>query len=254
MPIAVRVIDQASDIVNTPAGGIASTTVQGALNELDSEKAATSHTTPTMVASGASHAGGHVPDPPSVSGTTKYLREDGTWAVPPGAATLISAVLVGTDVSAPAASVTINVPGGYKAYLVKLVGRGDAALTNASIQLRLNADTGANYNVQRAGAANTTVNGTRQTAQTSMFVGYVPAASASASRFSGCEITVLYPDRTDHHRVVQSLGMLPDSPGTEAHYWAGNWMNAANAVSSITLFPSSGNFVSGTYIAVWGLN
>lgn len=34
---------------------------------------------PVFVASGASHAKGAVPDPGSVSGTTRYLREDATW-------------------------------------------------------------------------------------------------------------------------------------------------------------------------------
>src|ERR1700682_538184 len=37
-----------------------------------------------FVASGASHARGAVPDPGAVAGTTKFLREDGTWAVPAG--------------------------------------------------------------------------------------------------------------------------------------------------------------------------
>jgi hypothetical protein len=37
---------------------------------------------PVMVASGASHAAGIVPDPPSSGGTTKFLREDGTWQIP----------------------------------------------------------------------------------------------------------------------------------------------------------------------------
>ncbi len=39
---------------------------------------------PDFVASGASHAKGAVPDPGVTGGTTKYLREDATWAVPPG--------------------------------------------------------------------------------------------------------------------------------------------------------------------------
>lgn len=34
-------------------------------------------------ASGASHSAGAVPDPGSSAGTTRYLREDATWAVPP---------------------------------------------------------------------------------------------------------------------------------------------------------------------------
>lgn len=35
-------------------------------------------------ASGTNHAHGFVPDPGSTQGNTKYLREDGTWAVPAG--------------------------------------------------------------------------------------------------------------------------------------------------------------------------
>lgn len=38
---------------------------------------------PTMVASGASHAPGIVPDPPASGGSAKFLCEDGTWTVPP---------------------------------------------------------------------------------------------------------------------------------------------------------------------------
>lgn len=45
---------------------------------------------PTFVGSGASHAPGAVPDPPASSGTTKFLREDATWAVPPGSGTVTS--------------------------------------------------------------------------------------------------------------------------------------------------------------------
>lgn len=39
-----------------------------------------------FVASGASHARGAVPDPGGSAGTTRFLREDATWAVPAAAA------------------------------------------------------------------------------------------------------------------------------------------------------------------------
>lgn len=35
-----------------------------------------------FVGSGSSHKAGLVPDPGATAGTTKYLREDGTWAIP----------------------------------------------------------------------------------------------------------------------------------------------------------------------------
>jgi hypothetical protein len=37
---------------------------------------------PVMVASGASHASGAVPDPSATAGTTRFLREDATWVAP----------------------------------------------------------------------------------------------------------------------------------------------------------------------------
>ena len=37
---------------------------------------------PVFGASGSSHSQGGVPDPGATAGTTRYLREDGTWAVP----------------------------------------------------------------------------------------------------------------------------------------------------------------------------
>lgn len=40
---------------------------------------------PVMVGSGASHAAGIVPDPGATAGTTRFLREDGTWASVAGA-------------------------------------------------------------------------------------------------------------------------------------------------------------------------
>jgi hypothetical protein len=42
---------------------------------------------PAMGASGASHAAGAVPDPGATAGTTRYLREDGTWVSPAGGVT-----------------------------------------------------------------------------------------------------------------------------------------------------------------------
>ena len=58
-------------------------------------------------ASGTNHSSGLVPDPGSTQGTTKFLREDGTWAVPAGPdisgkedVTAIQAVASGTTLTA----------------------------------------------------------------------------------------------------------------------------------------------------------
>ena len=57
-----------------------------------------------FVASGASHARGAVPDPGAAAGTTKFLREDATFAVPPGTGGAASSIiLTGTFAGRPAA-------------------------------------------------------------------------------------------------------------------------------------------------------
>lgn len=85
---------------------------------------------PTMVASGASHAPGIVPDPPASSGTAKYLREDATWAVPPDT-TGIGGTTGSTDnrllradgaggATVQASAVTVDDDGEIYGYAVKL--------------------------------------------------------------------------------------------------------------------------------------
>ncbi len=51
---------------------------------------------PAMVGSGATHAAGLVPDPGVTAGTTKFLREDGSWQVPAGGGGTMTAVSVAT--------------------------------------------------------------------------------------------------------------------------------------------------------------
>lgn len=61
------------------------TTLNGALNASSiSSGTVSAARLPAMGASGVGHAAGIVPDPGAAAGTTRFLREDGTWAVPPG--------------------------------------------------------------------------------------------------------------------------------------------------------------------------
>src|SRR5579872_5156583 len=45
---------------------------------------------PLFGPSGLHHSPGAVPDPGSTAGTTRFLREDGTWQVAPGTPTVIT--------------------------------------------------------------------------------------------------------------------------------------------------------------------
>lgn len=74
-----------------------------------------------MGASGSSHASGLVPDPGSTAGTTKFLREDGTWVVPT------------VDVSGKEDKMSIVVASGYPTTLSPAIN----TLTRVSMQSSL---------------------------------------------------------------------------------------------------------------------
>ena len=67
-----------------PANGGNAATVNShtVLSNVPANAVFTDTTYSVMGASGSGHASGLVPDTPSTAGTTKFLREDGTWVVP----------------------------------------------------------------------------------------------------------------------------------------------------------------------------
>ena len=68
----------------SPQGFTAGTINAGTVNATTLNGAVGAAQLPLFGASGATHARGAVPDPGTTAGTTRYLREDGTWSVPSG--------------------------------------------------------------------------------------------------------------------------------------------------------------------------
>lgn len=68
----------------TPQGFTAGTINATTVNATTLNGAISASQVPIFKASGSLHASGAVPDPGATAGSTRYLREDGTWAVPAG--------------------------------------------------------------------------------------------------------------------------------------------------------------------------
>jgi lysophospholipase L1-like esterase len=65
--------------------GFSATTINaGTVNAMTLNGAVSAAQLPLFGISGSSHGPGAVPDPGATAGSTRYLREDGTWAVPAG--------------------------------------------------------------------------------------------------------------------------------------------------------------------------
>lgn len=148
------------------------------------------------------------------------------------------------------------IPGTFKALVVVLHARGDAAATGVAVGLRFNGDTGTNYDSQRHYATATTVGNDEFLAQTSGNLIGVPASTAPASTFGPATIIIpayavaglrraaLY---ANQYKGANSSGNMPSGGG------AVFWRNTA-AITQVTLIPASGNFVQDSRATLLAVN
>lgn len=161
-------------------------------------------------------------------------------------------VLVGHAVASGGATASLTISGipntGHH-LLIRLVGRTTAASTQQFL-MRFNGDTGTNYDYyveNRFGNASVTSVSSIRTSD-------LTNSGVAAGYTSGGDVTVLnYADPT-FYRMVQHRSFTNDSGSFLAEAGGGWWKNLANAISSVTVFPSSGNFVDGTTMSVYMLN
>lgn len=148
--------------------------------------------------------------------------------------------------SSAASSVTISGLDGDndEVYLLRVVGKGTAS---ASIRLRFNNDSGANYGLQYLTASNTTLTAGRSTSSTAMAIASVDASSGVAygeafiCAKSGKVRTLLI----SHTERVN--GSTIDTLQNKAQ----SWNNMSSNITALVISASSGNMDVGTRIELW---
>lgn len=135
--------------------------------------------------------------------------------------------------------------------------RGDVAAAATALLMRLNNDSGANYNWEQLSAGGTVVSGTGSTSQTSARVGSVVGASGAANRFAVYRILIAdYANATEHKPVEATGSSIPDDTTSN---WGGVdlygsvWKAAPAALNRVTLLPGSGLFVAKSRVLLYGL-
>lgn len=138
--------------------------------------------------------------------------------------------------------------------LLLVYARGSNASANVTVSLRLNADSGANYDSQLLEAAATTVSGTEARAATSIAVAKIPANTATANVFGGCVLSIPNYHGTTLMKAVRSRYAHKQGITTglvTVGACAGFWRSAA-AISSLTVLPTAGNFKAGSRFTLLG--
>lgn len=185
--------------------------------------------------------------------TGLHYRYNGTAWVPDGKQRIAQSVLGSTT-----ASVTFSsIPQDFTELELVVTGRSTAAVTVESMFMRINGDPGANYsrasiNIDNSLGASGNATFTSSGSQTSANVGDLYGASSADSRMAGSTII-----RIPHYAgTVLSKQMICQSAAIIGGTWWGSarfngWLSAA-AVTSVTVFPASGSFVTGTRVTLYG--
>jgi len=161
---------------------------------------------------------------------------------------LISSQVLGSS----AASVTFSsIPSTYKDLVLRYSARGDVA--QSSQQIKLNTDTGTNYSDTFMSGSGSTVASGNDTNATYGFAYYTQAlSSATANIFGNAEIYI--PNYAGSTNKAFSVFGAGENNGITAYIasTANLWRNTA-AISSLTLTPNSGNFVTGSSFYLYGI-
>ena len=124
------------------------------------------------------------------------------------------------------------------------------------MQLRMNGDTGANYNWQRVEGVDSSTDGASVAADNGLRVGEVPGATGLASAFGIAVIDVPYYATTVAFKSAISHAQCPRSGVAGTLYnavFGGFWISTA-AINQLTLrLENSPNFIAGSRASLYGI-
>ena len=148
-------------------------------------------------------------------------------------------------------------PTGFRHLLIEWYARGDTAAASASILMRFNNDSTANYDTEVMKCSGASVSASESLGATSMTItDNMPAASATANYFGSGEVKVKHYGGTVGDKLCIGLSVTSLSNATNnqsLENWLGKWRTTATAITRIDLLPSAGNFVSGSLFTLYGI-
>ena len=149
----------------SPQGFTAGTINAGTVNATTINGAVSAAQLPVFGISGSGHARGVVPDPGATAGTTRYLREDGTWSVPSGTGgsggQSVGTGLSGGTAPIPGATADYNFLQGLGTSLTDITGNGNSGTLGMGALAPTWTTTGLSFNGTQNVSLPATLNGSQ---------------------------------------------------------------------------------------------
>lgn len=149
--------------------------------------------------------------------------------------------------------VASSLPTTYAHMRAMLFLRGDNASTTVGLSVRMNADSGANYNYQQILANNATVTASAAVAATSASLPPFPAANAPAFIYTAITLDLLNYGNSIRFKTFLATGWM-ETADTAAGQFAqtnGGVWKATAAINSLTFISAAGNFDAGSRVSVY---
>lgn len=194
-----------------------------------------------------------------------FHRRDRSLYLPPdtfyflnNGAYLAAAFISETILSASASSVTFsNIPQGFRHLFLMCTVRTDRAAESDTLNVRLNNDSGNNYDFQQLFGSSTTASASTLRATSALIIGVTEAAQSRDNAFAPTIAWIWnYSLSTQDKYSIGLSGLIGNlSADTDLNIGVrlAHWRNL-NVVTSIVLLPNTGpNFVSGSRFQLYGI-
>ena len=137
----------------------------------------------------------------------------------------------------------------YQHLQIRFVSRADADAGTS--YFRFNGDTGSNYAAHRLIGNGSSVGTLATTSSTFGFSGANQQSAGTTGSFAASVFDILDFGSSAKNKTTRSLGGVPNG-SIQISFYSGVWLNTA-ALTSVTLFPNLGNFVTGSRFSLYGI-
>jgi hypothetical protein len=166
-----------------------------------------------------------------------------------GSFELISTTLLSTSTASVSFS---SIVGTYKHLQIRFTARSVDNGTFPDLKIRLNSDTGTNYSYHRLRGYGSGVDSGSWTSTDHIRWGAASKTSTTTNSFYAGIADILDYASTTKNTTTRFLGGHTADGYDDIRLESGLWINTA-AVSSILLFPSSGNFAANSRFSLYGI-
>ena len=189
-----------------------------------------------------------------------YRESDATWhnvglvsPVPPGGGGALT-LLWSSVLASPAASITTAALPATASHLwVVALLAGSTSAQDVNLRLRFNGDTGANYGRQQQFSGGGSTSAQALGTQTSALIGAVSDSTAAAHAAGQVDLLIPGYAGTTFLKAGRARVNLRDAGTSVGHSDEAFFWDSTAAISTLTLFPESGNWVAGSGVWVYGL-